>query len=118
GTKIISVFNLGNSHVMMDFDGISFGISSENLWSGPGQFNSLVLSDNAPGFYHFRVQTNRPLKTFLGSFEGNYWIGQLKGSDLTHFGNKAYTEILDGTREDDWRYFTGITFSYSPKWTP
>lgn len=118
GTSAISEFSIGNSHIMMNFDGISFGISSENLWSGPGQFNSLVLSDNAPGFYHFRVQTNRPLRTFLGTFEGNYWIGQLKGSELSHFSDGIYSEFLDGATETSWRYFTGITLSYSPKWTP
>ncbi|WP_439489782.1 capsule assembly Wzi family protein [Algoriphagus sp.] len=118
GTSAISEFSLGNSHVMMNFDGIAFGISSENIWSGPGQFNSLVLSDNAPGFYHFRVQSNRPLKTFLGSFEGNFWIGQLKGSGLSHFSDGAYSELMDGASETSWRYFTGITLAYSPKWTP
>lgn len=118
GNNPTSEFHLGNSHIMMNFDGISFGASSENLWSGPGQLNSLVLSDNAPGFYHFRIQTNRPLKTFMGSFEGNYWIGQLKGSGLTYYSDKAYTEILEATKSSDWRYFTGLTLSYAPKWTP
>lgn len=118
GDSPISNFSLGNSHIMMNFDGISFGFSSENLWSGPGQFNSLVLSDNAPGFNHFRVQTTRPLKTFLGSFEGNYWIGQLKGSKQTYYSDGAYNDMFGGQKESDWRYFTGITISYSPKWTP
>lgn len=118
GTDPISNFNLGNSHIMMNLGGISFGLSNENIWSGPGQINSLVLGDNAPGFKHFRIQTTRPLKTFLGSFEGNYWIGQLKGSGFTHFSDGKSKEVLDGERENDWRYFTGITFTYSPKWTP
>ncbi len=118
GDSPISNFSMGNSHIMMNFDGISFGLSTENLWSGPGQFNSLVLSDNAPGFNHFRVQTTRPLKTFLGSFEGNYWIGQLKGSKYTYFSDGAYNELFRGQKNSDWRYFTGITISYAPKWIP
>lgn len=118
GTSSISNFSFGNSHVMLNLGGVSFGVSSENIWSGPGQFNSLVISDNAPGFNHFRIQSTHPLKTFLGSFEGNYWIGELKGSGLPHFSDATYTTLLDGEKEDDWRYFTGITFSYSPKWTP
>lgn len=118
GTSAISNFSLGNSHFMLNLGGVALGISSENIWSGPGQFNSLIMSDNAPGFNHFRIQSSHPLKTFLGSFEGNYWIGELKGSGLPHFSDGTYTTLLGGEKEDDWRYFTGITFSYSPKWTP
>lgn len=118
GNNSISSINLGNSHLGAYLGGIFVGVSSENLWSGPGQFTSLILSDNAPGFNHFRVQSTKPLKTFLGSFEGIYWAGQLKSSKLSHYSDGEHQAIFGDKEEDSWRYFTGLTISYSPKWIP
>lgn len=118
GTGSISSFNLGNSHIGAYLGGIFLGVSSENIWAGPGQFTSLVISDNAPGFYHFRLQSTRPLKTFLGNFEGIYWAGQLNSSNKTHFSDGNYQTIFGEKEESSWRYFTGLTISYSPKWIP
>lgn len=118
GTASISNFNLGNSHIGAYLGGVFLGFSSENIWAGPGQFTSLVISDNAPGFYHFRIQSTRPLKTFLGNFEGIYWAGKLKSSKKTHFSDGKYQSIFGEKDESSWRYFTGLTISYSPKWIP
>ncbi|WP_161599228.1 capsule assembly Wzi family protein [Algoriphagus machipongonensis] len=118
GTGSISNINLGNSHVGAYLGGIFLGLSSENIWAGPGQFTSLILSDNAPGFYHFRLQSTKPLKTFLGNFEGIYWAGQLKSSESTHFSDGNFQTVFGEKDESSWRYFTGLTISYSPKWIP
>jgi hypothetical protein len=83
------------------------GASSENIWWGPGQYNSLLFSNNAFGFYHLTLNTRKPAKTFLGSFEGQILMGKLEN-------------FLPFEREgkEDWRYLNGITLSYQPKWIP
>lgn len=103
----------GNSNISLNFGGIALGVSTENLWIGPGQNNSLLMSDNAEGFLHFKLNSTKPLKTFAGNFEGIYWIGKLEGSDLPHFSDGSYHELLS-TKPDDWRYFTGLSVSYNP----
>lgn len=101
---------LGQSNLKLNFGSFSIGASTENIWWGPGQFNSLLFSNNAFGFEHLTLNTRRPAKTFLGSFEGQIIVGRLEGSNLstTNVNNLI----------DDWRYLNGITISYQPKWTP
>lgn len=98
----------GQSSIRLNFGAFSFGVSSENIWWGPGQFNSLLFSNNAFGFPHLTLNTRRPAKTFLGTFEGQLLVGKLYGSDLPNTN-------IDNIR-DDWRYLNGISFSYQPKW--
>lgn len=100
----------GQSNVKMNFGSFSIGASTENIWWGPGQFNSLLFSNNAFGFEHLTLNTRRPAKTFLGSFEGQIIVGRLEGSNLT---TTNIPNLLD-----DWRYLNGITFNYQPKWVP
>ncbi|WBL41231.1 hypothetical protein PBT90_10735 [Algoriphagus halophytocola] len=107
----------GNSNISLNLGGIALGVSTENIWIGPGQNNSLLMTDNAEGFLHFKLNTTRPLKTFAGNFEGNYWIGKLEGSNFPHFSDGSYNELLS-KKEDDWRYFTGLSISYSPIFLP
>jgi hypothetical protein len=117
GSSVSQIF-LGNSHLNLNLGGITVGLSSENLWLGPGQFNALILSDNAPGFHHFKVHSSRPLKTFLGGIEGMYWIGRLVGSGRSYFSDGKASNLLRLKENNDWMYFTGLSLSYSPKWTP
>ena len=70
-TPALSKLTFGQSSLRMDFGPISIGVSNQNLWLGPGQFSSLLMSNNAPGFNHFNIQTNKPLKTPLGNFQFN-----------------------------------------------
>ncbi|MFX8805488.1 capsule assembly Wzi family protein, partial [Acinetobacter baumannii] len=53
------------------------GISSENLWWGPGIYNSLLMSNNAPGFWHLTFNSRKPLKTPIGDFEWQLIGGKL-----------------------------------------
>ena len=107
GQKTYSKLLLGQSSLRANGGAFSLGVSSENIWWGPGQYNSLLFSNNAFGFYHITLNTRKPAKTFLGSFEGQILMGKLE--------NFA---PFDREGREDWRYLNGITLSYQPKWIP
>lgn len=97
---------LGQSSIRLTVGPLSIGLSNENLWWGPGYKNSLLMTNSASGFMHLTLNTVKPLKTFLGSFEGQLIGGRLEGS--------GFTENLT----EDWRYINAVVFSYQPKWVP
>jgi hypothetical protein len=97
----------GQSSIRLNYGAFSLGASTENIWWGPGQYNSLLFSNNAFGFHHITLNTTKPAKTFIGSFEGQLILGKLE--NFTPF-------VRDG--REDWRYVNGFTFSYQPKWIP
>ena len=68
----------GQSSIRLNYGAFSLGASTENIWWGPGQYNSLLFSNNAFGFQHFTLNTQKPAKTFLGSFEGQLILGKLE----------------------------------------
>jgi len=107
GQDTYSKLLAGQSSIRLNYGAFSLGASSENIWWGPGQYNSLLFSNNAFGFQHLTLNTRKPAKTFLGSFEGQLILGKLENFEPF---------IRNG--EEDWRYVNGITFSYQPKWLP
>jgi hypothetical protein len=120
GDKSYSKLFGGQSKISIDYKSISIGVSSENLWWGPGQRNSLIMSNNAPGFLHFTFNTRKPIKTWIGSFEGQLISGKLESSGLD-VPEEQY--IADGInyklpKEQDSRYLNGLTINYHPKWIP
>ncbi|WP_154857118.1 capsule assembly Wzi family protein [Cyclobacterium xiamenense] len=104
----------GNSHVKVHFGAFAAGISTENLWWGPGKQQALLISDNAEGFLHGTIHSRNPVKTGIGHFEGQYFLGKLENSNLPYYSDGSF----DRYREypDDWRYVTGVSVSYSPVW--
>ena len=109
---------LGQSSLSLRLGAFELGAGTKNFWWGPGQWNSLIFSNNAPGFPHITLNTSKPAKTFLGSFEGQVLIGRLESS------NQAPTQIdpLNSgyffPLNPDWRYLNALMLSYSPKWMP
>lgn len=110
----------GQSSIRLNYKSLSFGLSTENLWWGPGIRNSLLMSNSAPGFKHLTLNTVRPLKTPIGSFEGQLIAGRLENSgfsplvpDHTYFGTDLYVP-----KPNDWRYLAGIIVTWQPKWVP
>ena len=110
----------GQSSIRLNYSALSIGLSTENLWWGPGMRNSLLMSNNAPGFKHLTFNTLRPIKTPIGSFEGQLIAGRLEGSGFgplepnrNYFGSELY--LLKPT---DWRYLSGLVFTWQPKWVP
>ncbi|WP_339904999.1 capsule assembly Wzi family protein [uncultured Cyclobacterium sp.] len=118
----ITRLSLGQSSLRFNFKEYSIGISNENLWWGPGRRASLLMSNNAPGFLHFTFNTRKPVKTVIGSFEGQLIAGQLRSSGVDPV-NSYYTYTntplyVPKRADDDWRYLSGLTISYQPKWLP
>ena len=107
GQEPYSKLLAGQSSIRLNYGAFSLGASTENIWWGPGQYNSLLFSNNAFGFQHLTLNTRKPAKTFLGSFEGQLILGKLEN----------FEPFLRNGAED-WRYVNGITFSYQPKWLP
>jgi hypothetical protein len=59
--KKFSKFYLGQSAIRLNFGPVSLSASTENLWWGPGQYSSLLMSNNAPGFEHLSFHSNSKL---------------------------------------------------------
>lgn len=111
GDKAYSKAFWGQSSIRLNFGPASIGLSNENLWWGPGRRNSLLMSNNAPGFKHITLNTTKPVSSPIGSFEAQFIGGKLESSGIAPFddsypGNKA------------WRYLSGMDLSYQPKWLP
>ena len=70
----------GQSSIRLNYKALSFGLSTENLWWGPGMRNSLLMSNTAPGFKHLTLNTRKPISTPIGSFEGQLIAGRLESS--------------------------------------
>jgi len=120
GTGAYSSGFFGQSSIRLNFNAFSFGLSTENLWWGPGIRNSLLMSNSAPGFAHLTLNTTRPVQTPVGSFEGQLIAGRLENSgypplegNYTDFGINVYVP-----KPNDWRYLTGVVLTWQPKWTP
>ncbi len=121
GTGAYNKFFLGQSSIRYNFNTVSVGISTENLWWGPGRRNSLILGNNAPGFFHFTVNTRKPIRTKVGAFEGQFVSGLLKESgflpplpDYSIQENPVYVP----KPENGNRYLSGLIMTYQPKWVP
>ena len=120
GERSYSKVFLGQSSVRLNFSQLSFGLSNENLWWGPGIYSSLLMTNSAPGFLHFTFNTNKPVKTAIGSFEGQFIAGRLVGSGFTPpEPNRTVDQArLYYPKVNDGRYISGLTFNYQPKWLP
>ncbi|HLW19021.1 MAG TPA: capsule assembly Wzi family protein, partial [Cyclobacteriaceae bacterium] len=108
----------GQSKISLSAGAFEVGVSAENIWWGPGQFNALVFSNNARGFKHLTLNTTRPAKTFLGSFEGQLLIGRLEPSGFEPSQHPELNERYFRTLSPGWRYLNGLSVSYQPKWVP
>lgn len=111
-------FYLGQSEIGYSNKTIGFGISSKNIWWGPGRKNSLVMTYSAPGFLHYYFKSTKPINTRIGSFEWQVIGGQLKGSriipsDTNRVFNGRY---LYAAKKDNDRYMTGLLATWQPKW--
>jgi len=120
GTSTYTRLLPGQSSIRITFDPVSFGLSTENLWWGPGVQNSLLMSNNARGFAHLTFNTTRPVNTPIGSFETQVIAGRLNPSGFAPLvpGQDGNMDNLYRPKPNDWRYLSGFVFTYHPKWVP
>jgi len=120
GSTSYSKLNWGQSNISVAINKMSIGVSTENMWWGSGHYNSLIMSNSANGFLHFTLNTREPLKTPIGSFEGQIISGKLEGSDLSNPKSQFIIDDVDYEipKSNDWRYISAISINYQPKWVP
>ncbi len=119
GNKVYAKVFPGQSSVRLNLKRLSLGVSTENLWWGPGVRNSLIMSNNAPGFGHLSFNTTAPVVTKIGSFEWQLISGVLQNSGLlppdtarTFNGQPLYEPKTESSR-----YLNGMIITWQPKWT-
>ncbi|RZJ81715.1 MAG: hypothetical protein EOO20_24980, partial [Chryseobacterium sp.] len=115
GNKAYSKLGWGQSSIRLTVGPASLGLSNENIWWGPGLRNSLMMSNNATGFKHITLNTVKPVRTYIGSFEGQAIGGRLEESGYSPLPGE--TTNWNKPRSD-WRYLAGINLNYQPKWVP
>jgi len=104
GDKSLSKVTAGQSAALIDLGKAAVGWSTENEWWGPGVRNSLVLSNNAPGFPHAFLRTTRPLSTPLGMLEARWIAGTLTES-----------KYFDTTSGNDSRSIAAMGVTLNPR---
>jgi hypothetical protein len=108
----------GQSSIRYRSGNLSIGLSTENMWWGPGTRNALVMTNNAHGFLHGTFNSIKPIQTRIGSFEWQLIGGRLTSSgflpsDTNHYFNGV--KLYEAKKEED-RYISGMVVSWQPKW--
>jgi hypothetical protein len=124
GNKKHNKTTLGQSRISLNWKSLSLGLSNENIWWGPSIRNSIMMSNHSEGFKHITLNSNKPIKSFLGDFEFQLISARLESSGFTppnidymYAGNKLYVPKINQRGElDDWRYLQAFIVSYQPKW--
>jgi hypothetical protein len=104
GAGPFSAAGLGDSVLRLDWKGVALGLSNERMWWGPGLYNALVLSNNAPGFPHAFLGTSHPV---------DVWIGDVEATAV--WGRLARTRYYAGGADP---LFIGLAIDYTPRWVP
>ena len=121
GTKNIDTCSLGQSRIGLTLGPISVGFSNQNNWWGPGIRNSLIFTNNAPGFKHFYLSSNKPIKSFIGNFEFSAITGLLDTNWYEDPDLPLMQSIWAGgivQKNLDQRKIDAITINLRPKWIP
>lgn len=128
GSETYREYFRGQSFIKAHLGPIAMGYSTENIWWGPGQKNAIIMSNNAPGFGHATIHTNRPIHTRYGSLEFQWIATALEYSGFYPYprdytvGNWPPTmeaPARDTTRTSKYHsYVSAAVFSVQPKWTP
>ncbi|MBV9987591.1 MAG: hypothetical protein JO301_07925 [Chitinophagaceae bacterium] len=104
----------GQSAIQLSLLSLTGGLSTQNLWWGPGRFSSLLMSNNAPGFLHAFFRSEKPIASPVGSFEWQLIGAKLKASTELPYENAHLTS----QPQSGSRYLSAVILTYHPKWIP
>jgi hypothetical protein len=79
----------GQSFVGIKYAKLALSVSSENLWWGPGRYASLLMSNNAQGFEHLRLNTYQPIDIGIGKIEFSLVLGRMTRDTTFGFENNS-----------------------------
>jgi hypothetical protein len=118
GNNPITHLYPGQSKVTLVFHHVEAGVSTENLWWGPGVQNSIMMSNSAPGFLHWAFNSSTPVKTRIGAFEWQLIGGELKQSGYppTDVSKLIYAQGMLVPKPKVNRYISAFTINWQPKW--
>jgi hypothetical protein len=85
--------NYGQSRIGFKNKYFSTGISNENIWWGPGFRNSLIFTNNAPGFKHAYFNIPKPISIGFGELEFYALNGILDNTIYTNPDNEIMQNI-------------------------
>ena len=94
----------GQSYLRLDHWNVGLGISTENLWFGPGIRNAISMSSAGAGFPHAFLGTSRPADIWIGTVEAKVLWGRLDRSD--YLPNPTHPLL------------TALVVDYTPRWLP
>lgn len=118
GTVSLAKFFPGQSSIRFNTNHLSVGISTENFWWGPSRKNSLVMTNNAPGFLHGTIQSLKPIETKLGNWEFQVIYGSLLQTPFEPQDHLIMRNIWQGgiaNKSNQSRSLFGYNISFSPK---
>ena len=121
GKLPIETISLGQSRIGLSTKSWSGGVSNENIWWGPGQFNSLIYTNNAPGFLHAYIQSNQPIETSIGNIELKFISGKMDSSNWINPDQRLMCAIWPGAiipKINQQRVMQAFTININPKWFP
>jgi hypothetical protein len=94
----------GQSYLRLDLWNVGLGVSTENLWFGPGLRNSITMSSAGAGFPHVFLGTTRPADVWIGTVEAKVLWGRLERT--RHVPNPTHPLL------------TALVVDYTPRWLP
>jgi hypothetical protein len=116
GNGALLKLRLGQSSLSYGYGAFEVALATHNIWWGPGQFNSLTFSNNAPGFPHLSINTRKPAKTFLGNIEVQLLSGRLESERYPPTQSDSLNKQYFKPYRDKWRYVNALVLSWNPKW--
>ncbi len=106
--------NLGQTYIRVDSRFLAAGISNENMWWGPGISNSMMLTNTAPGFPHFFLQTPRALNIGIGRLSAEaFWGKTTESNYLDTISTNNHDLLTAGILTFQPRGSTGLVFGFA-----
>tara|TARA_R110000868_G_scaffold235273_6_gene489077 strand:+ start:18496 stop:20076 length:1581 start_codon:yes stop_codon:yes gene_type:complete len=104
GKSSFTEYDWAQSEVRLVYSGFTFGASTSNTVWGPAKYNPILRSNNAAGFPHIEIGTNKPYETSIVDFEFKLLWGSLEESDY-----------FDADKENNYRYLAGGFLAFQPR---
>ena len=86
----------GQSTLRVDGAGVAAGVSTANQQWGPAAFYPILLGNDAPGFPHLFLGTQRPLNVGLGRIHARLVWGRLGQSDYSTVSPDSANGLMRG----------------------